>query len=390
MTNNNPLTLKDEIVQTIKDMGPMPIGSYMHTCLCDYDHGYYMVEHPFGTEGDFITAPEVSQMFGEVIGLMLLDFWMKNPTEEPINLVELGPGQGTLMADILRVLSKNPKLKSLITVHFVEISDLLEEEQAKKVPVDDWGTTWYEYLGKLPEGKVWFIANEFFDALPISQFIKKENDWGERRISIDDNDNLIFVEDGWPERTMSLGDDTYYTFAKDGPGPGFTLMDESLKNSAKINDVVEICVGALCAMTDIAEHIQTSGGLAIIIDYGYGTYSVGDTLQSVKNHKFTSILDQPGKQDLTAHVNFASLEQVAEEAGLKTLGPVYQGDYLLALGIAERAEALIKSNQKIPREKILQDLNRLTGVDEMGELFKVLVVVDEASPIPAPFKVGEP
>lgn len=340
--------LKDQLIQRIETTGPITLAAYMAECLMHPAHGYYQKEQVFGTDGDFTTAPEVSQMFGEMIGLWLADRWIKMDRPTRINIIELGPGRGTLMSDILRATEPVTDFQDAISVHFVETSAQLRTLQKDRVP----NAHWHETLAGVPEGPSLIVANEFFDALPIHQFEKRDGHWFER---------LVGAADG------ALG----FTL---GPcGAQFGLAEPSLRDGAD-GSILEVCPAALSTMGEITARLNGGGGAALIIDYGYRKQATGDSFQAMQKHAYVDAFAQPGAADLTAHVNFEALKTAASQKMGKTYGPTTQGMFLMAIGLGARAQVLAGAGDKTQQQQILDALKRLTAPDEMGTLFKVLAV----------------
>jgi SAM-dependent MidA family methyltransferase len=311
----------------IRANGPITVERYMDLCN---DH-YYSTRDPLGASGDFTTAPEISQMFGELVGAALADCWQRAGAPANAVYVELGPGRGTLAADALRVLAKAGLEPP---VHLVETSPVLKAEQAARVP----GANWHKTAEDLPQAPVLLVANEFFDALPVRQWIGRE----ERRVAVG-NGELMFTLDG-PIR-------------EDAP---------AREGVAKI----------------IAAHLAGVGGVALIIDYGHARSGVGDTLQAVSSHGFADVLAKPGEQDLTAHVDFEALATAAAAEGVAVTPAVPQGDWLGRLGIEARAAALAAAHPARAHEISLA-LRRLTAGEAMGTLFKVMALHAPNWPRPA-------
>ncbi|OKL45508.1 class I SAM-dependent methyltransferase [Pseudovibrio exalbescens] len=354
-------TLLDKIKFRIAHHGPMSIAEYMGLCLSDPDFGYYMTREPFGTKGDFTTAPEVSQLFGEIIGAWLVHQWQQDGAPEAFHLVELGPGRGTLMKDILRVARLRPAFMKAARVHLVETSPRLQQNQKNRLKPSD--ITWHEHFDTIPEGPVYVVANELFDALPIHQYVKTQHAWVERCIGLSDTQELVF-----------------------GLGSG-TLDENALPLAAQTaspGDILELAPAATALATTIAQRIADNGGLALFIDYGYTAAALGDTLQAVKNHAYVSPLETPGEADLTAHVNFEALKTAAQTAGTHTHGPIPQARFLLELGLLERAGQLGTNRTAQEQNEIRQAVERLAADNQMGMLFKALAVTTSATP-PMPF-----
>ncbi|WP_420429677.1 class I SAM-dependent methyltransferase [Kordiimonas sp.] len=340
--------LKDLIIKRIKATGPISIADYMAECLMHPEHGYYQQERVFGVDGDFITAPEVSQMFGEVLGLWCVDRWIAMGKPPAFQLIELGPGRGTLMADILRAANSVQGFQSAAQVHFVEASLQLRALQKTKVH----NARWHDTLGQIPLGPTIIVANEFFDALPIHQFEKQDGKWLERAIASND-DRLI------PALTPA--------------GPIAAMLQDTMQTQPD-GAIAEICPAALSVMGEIAHRASAHRCAALVLDYGYVTSASGDTFQALKAHKYVDPLAEPGKADLTAHVAFDQLAQAATEKGAAAFGPVEQGSFLMSIGIGARAQQLATNQDAAKQSGILSELKRLTAPEEMGQLFKVLAL----------------
>ncbi len=331
----------------IRETGPISLAHFMG----ESNARYYASRDPLGEEGDFITAPEVSQMFGELIGLWIADLWVKMGSSENIHLVELGPGRGTLMKDILRTSSRygfDPKL------HFVETSMELRKLQRVAFPQ----VHFHHDTSTLPEDRpLLIVANEFFDALPIHQLVRSAQGWHERMIGLED-DRLTFVA---------------------GDKPMDTIVPPSWK-SASQGTMIETSPAASAVMTEIATRLSNQGGAALIIDYGSFELRAGSTLQALKEHKKVEPLSHPGLADLTAHVDFELLGQIAQKNGAEVMGLQMQGEWLRQMGIDTRTEALQRKNPA-EAEKVQRQRNRLVEDGEMGALFKVLGVCGRRWPI---------
>jgi NADH dehydrogenase [ubiquinone] 1 alpha subcomplex assembly factor 7 len=307
---------------------------------------YYATRDPLGVAGDFTTAPEISQMFGELIGLWAADLWDRAGRPE-VAWVELGPGRGTLTADALRAMRAAGLTPP---VHFVENSPALRGVQAQAVP----DAAWHDDVSSLPVDRALIvIANEFFDALPIRQ--------------------LVRGPDGWRERLVACQDTLFLPIAGGAMPPG--IMPDAL-DAAAPGSVVETSPASVAIMAGLAALIEARGGAMLVIDYGYEGPAVGDTLQAVRGHAYANPFEAPGEQDLTAHVDFATLGLAAEASGCVRAGPVGQGAFLSALGIDARAAAL--------GSRVAEDRRRL--VEEMGDLFRVMAVTHRDWPEPAGFR----
>ncbi|NVJ71546.1 MAG: SAM-dependent methyltransferase [Alphaproteobacteria bacterium] len=340
--------LKNILIRRIETEGPISLADYMAQCLMHPKHGYYQRERVFGADGDFITAPEVSQMFGEAIGLWLADRWIAMGSPSSVSLVELGPGRGTLMADILRAASNVPGFREAARVHFIETSQQLRALQKQKVPT----AKWHDDFSSIPEGPALIVANEFFDALPIHQYEKRDSKWFERSVGV-------------------VGDDLGFVLTQ--PTAQFALVPASLLGAPE-GSALEVCPAAISISANIAEHLSQHGGAALYIDYGYAHSAPGDTFQALKQHEFTNPFSEPGKADLTAHVAFDRLAESSLGKGTKAFGTNEQGAFLMAIGLGLRAQKLATRADDKAQMQILSELKRLTAPDEMGTLFKVLAV----------------
>ncbi|MDU9003123.1 class I SAM-dependent methyltransferase [Sedimentitalea todarodis] len=340
------MNLKEQILSRIRADGPISIASYMNDCLLHPTLGYYATRDPLGATGDFITAPEISQMFGELIGLSLAQAWLDQGNPAPFTFGELGPGRGTLMADLLRATRAVPGFHAAAQIALVELSPPLRAAQAKALQTYD--PTWHDDVDTLPDQPLFLIANEFFDALPIRQFIRESTGWRERRVGAQSGDLIIGLTD--PAAYPAL--DHRLTDTKDG-------------------DLVEVCPAATPIVTALSQRIARHGGAALIVDYG-DWRSLGDTLQALRAHQTADILSTPGEADLTAHVDFETLATAATAAGCAHSRLTTQGVFLERLGITTRAQTLARSLSGNAQENLVTAHRRLTHPTEMGNLFKTL------------------
>ena len=365
--------LGDEIRQMIATEGPMGVDRFMALALGHPRHGYYITRDPFGVAGDFTTAPEISQMFGELIGLWAAEVWalMGQPAE--INLVELGPGRGTLMADALRALQIVTPFAQAISVHLVETSPFLRVRQESTLATCGYPVQWYGSFEDVPRGPSIVIANEFFDALPVRHFVRANGAWHERLVGQDARGNLQFGL---------------------APDP-----EDAIRAEAEDGQMLEIGAEAHRAMAAMAQRIAEDGGALLAIDYGHAQTSFGETLQAMQHHAKVDPLAEPGEADITAHVDFASLARAARAGGAAVWGPAAQGDFLTALGIFERAAGL--KRRADPRQSVeidrallrLVSKGREMGIDgrmtpSMGALFKALAVTSPGLGQPPGFDTG--
>jgi len=346
--------LLSEIKRLIKSSGPMPVWRYMELCLMHPTLGYYVSRDPLGREGDFTTAPEVSQMFGELLGLWTASVWKSMGSPTNFHLIELGPGRGTMMSDALRALRVVPPLYQMLSVHLVEINPVLRDKQLKTL-TGVRNISWHDSIDEVPEGPAIILANEYFDVLPIHQAVRGATGWHERVIELDENGTLDFGASG--ELI-----------------PRFEVLLPPLVRAAPIGAVFEWRPDT--EMMKIARRLRDQGGAALIIDYGHVRSEVGDTLQAIARHSFTDPLKAPGQADVTAHVDFQALAHAAEDVGARVHGPVTQGDFLKRIGIETRAVTLMAKASPEVSEDISSALKRLVGAGRsgMGTLFKVLGV----------------
>jgi SAM-dependent MidA family methyltransferase len=344
--------LETEIRRRINIAGPMPVMHYMSLCLTHETHGYYVTNDPFGAAGDFTTAPEISQMFGELIGLWAGSVWRQMGSPQQVHLVELGPGRGSMMQDALRAAHVMPEFRAAVSVHFVEISPLLERRQKEFLGGVGIPLTWHQSLNDVPEGPMIILANEFFDSLPVHQAVMCADGWHERVVKIDENQKLRFG------------------IARD-PIPLFEqLLPRGMR--AEIGAVFEWRADQTAL--ELGRRVKHSEGAALVIDYGHAKSAPGETLQAVGKHQYADPLVSPGLVDLTAHVDFQALAEAAESMGARALGPVDQGEFLRRLGIESRAMALKNTAPPSKVMEIERALARLTGSGgrSMGQLFKAM------------------
>jgi len=346
------------LARRIAATGPIGVADYMAECLLHPTLGYYATRDPLGAGGDFITAPEISQMFGECLGLCLVQAWLDQGSPAPAVLAELGPGRGTLMADMLRAAAVVPAFGASVSVHLVEASPVLRARQAETLRGRD--PVWHDSLASLPEAPLFLIANEFFDALPIRQFQRDPAGWRERQVALDAGGRL--------------------GFALSAPGP-LALLDHRLADTVP-GEIVEVCPSAAPIAAEIGRRIAAHGGAALIVDYG-GWRSRGDTLQAVKGHAWDDPLAHPGEADLTAHVDFEALALSAAPAAVA--GPVPQGDLLRRLGIDARAERLAAGLAGAALDRHRAAHRRLTHPAEMGRVFQSLAIHPADAPAPPGF-----
>jgi len=358
------MTELSSLVRTeIETSGPITVGRYMQLCLSHPEHGYYTKADPLGLSGDFTTAPEISQLFGELIGAWLVEAWHRLGAPNPFALVELGPGRGTLMADVLRIAALDEPFMDACAVHLVETSPALRGKQVEALKPLDISPTHHTVLDGLPNLPTLFVANEFFDALPTNQWVRTPKGWNARKIGLDGQGALVFGVDPTPLPP---------------PKPIHDMPPGTVVEHSPAQDVM---------MRQLASHLSGHGGAGLIIDYGALQPGTGDTLQAVRAHQKVNPLGEPGRADLTAHVDFAHLATLAERGGLTHLAAAEQGQFLLDLGLLQRAGALGAGRAADAQEAISLAVERLAGDTAMGKLFKVLGIASAPIPFPglAPF-----
>ena len=350
--------LKSILVEQIKSNGPMPLSDYIQQCLFHPIYGYYVKEPVFGINGDFTTSPEISQMFGELLAISILQAWIDQGSPSKIILAELGPGRGTMMADILRTLKIHPDFLNATEIHLIEASSNLRSEQKKTL--SEFNIFWHNELPSFKEKPLFLIANEFFDTLPIDQFLRQGNNFFKRTVQFFSN-KLTYGLEKKP------------------------TIDKALENrliDTSDGDIVELNMAAAQISKNIGNHINNFGGLAIFIDYG-DWRSLGDTLQAVKNHEYCDIFVSPGEADITAHVDF---EILATNSGCNFSKLTTQGVLHERLGIPERAQNLAKNLNGKDLESHIYAHRRLTHPNEMGALFKALSLFPKQSSCPPGFE----
>jgi NADH dehydrogenase [ubiquinone] 1 alpha subcomplex assembly factor 7 len=358
----NPL--EEVLARRIRTQGPLTVGEFMAEALGNPEYGYYATRDPLGRRGDFTTAPEISQIFGELIGLWCVDLWDRAGRPSPFILAELGPGRGTLMGDALRAARVVPQFLSALRLHLVETSPVLRRAQQRALNV--FAPVWHDSIASLPPGRLMLVANEFLDALPIRQLVKTETGWHEKLIGLSaEADRLAFA-------------------LSPAPAASAALVPAQLR-AAPPGSVWEVSPAALAVADTIARRVVDEGGAALVIDYGHVKRGCGDTLQAVRRHQREQPLDNPGEADLTAHVDFAALAEIAAADGATVRGPVTQGVFLENLGIAARAERLIAGATAAQAADIGSACRRLIDPAEMGTLFKVLCIAGPTMPVPAGF-----
>jgi NADH dehydrogenase [ubiquinone] 1 alpha subcomplex assembly factor 7 len=344
--------LVHKIAKRIHADGPLTVAAYMAIALHDRVGGYYATCDPIGAAGDFTTAPEISQVFGELIGLWCADLWQQMERPDPLILVELGPGRGVLMSDLLHAAGAVPEFRRALRLYLVEVSPMLRVEQEHRLsrarPV------WVQGVEKLPDGAMLLIANEFLDTLPIRQFVRGSTHWRERMVALDPEGELAFI---------------------DGPeSPVATLLVPSNLRDSPPGTIAEICPAALGLASALGTRFARQTGAALFIDYGHSRGTPGPTLRALSRHRSTSPLAAPGTADLSAHVDFAAFREAAAAGGAETHGPVTQTRFLTGLGAELRLAMLSARATLAQRQGLEGGVRRLLHRDEMGEQFKVIAL----------------
>ena len=355
--------LAKKLAARIAGAGPISVHDYVEACLYDSEYGYYRTRAGIGQGGDFITAPEISQVFGELIGLWAGEVWRQMGEPAPVRLVELGPGRGALMADALRALKIVPGFLAAATVHFVETSKALQEAQRAALAQARVPVSWHDDFKNVPSGPAILIANEFLDCLPVQQFV------------------FDSAAGGWRERMIGV-DGGVFRFAAGSVAETPPGLDAAAATGSEDGAIFEHrpAVGGI-----IDAFAARSPLVALLIDYGYSRPSFGDTVQAVRGHRFASLFDAPGESDITAHVDFLRLKQTAADAKMKAFGPMPMGEWLLRLGLEPRAAQLLARASEADANEIRSSMARLVDPAQMGVLFKVLVLTNGVSAPPPPF-----
>lgn len=339
--------------------GPISLADYMAECLLHPEHGYYTTRDAIGEQGDFTTAPEISQMFGELLGLCLAQAWIDQDSPTPFILAELGPGHGTLMADVLRTTANVPNMHAAMQVTLIEASPKMRALQRQKLQA--YNVSWLDGICDLPQLPLFILANEFFDALPIRQFVRDAKGWHETQVGLD-------------KENLTLG------LSQSAP---ITALDHRLEDTKK-GDIVEIRAAAEPILSEVSHRIAAHGGCAVIVDYG-DWHSRGDTFQAVEKHQIVDPVARPGAADLTAHVDFEALANVAKIAGATASEMIDQGQLLARLGIEARAAALAQNLTGAALETHVAAFERLTCADKMGSLFKAIAIAPTSTKLPPGF-----
>ena len=356
--------LKSRLLRRIEAEGPMSVAAFMAAALYDPTEGYYRTAGAVGRSGDFVTAPEISQVFGELLGLWCADCWQRLGRPRPVKLIELGPGRGTLASDALRAMAVVPSLLEALEIHLVEVNPRLRQEQ--ELALAGHPVAWHDSLVQVSEGPCLLLANEFFDALPLRQFER--------------------TPEGWRERLVGLSPDGELAFGLSGPVPQ-ALIGDALADAA-IGSVVELSPAAGSLAAAIGRRVAAGPGAALLVDYGYAVPPLKGTLQAVRAHAYSHPLESPGEVDLSALVDFGTLARAAAAAGAEVHGPLEQGALLQGLGIDARGERLAARATPAQAEAIAAACRRLTAPEEMGGLFKALALVPPGFGAPAAFPLN--
>lgn len=360
----NPLG--ELLARRIRVAGPLTVADYMAEALGHPQYGYYNQGDPFGLEGDFITAPEISQMFGELLGAWCAAVWQSMGCPTPICLVELGPGRGTLMADALRGTRRVEGFHAAIDLHMVETSPFLKSTQAETLrrAASAISPTWHDSFDEVPTGPLLLVTNELFDALPIHQFEFQGGRWQERVVALDPSG-------------------AEFVFASRAPAAVFGLAQ--LPPTPRQGMTIELCPAGITLAGAIGRRVAAYGGAALTIDYGHDGSAFGDSLQAVRRHGKHDILADPGSADLAAHVDFGALARAARDSGAAVHGPIAQNALLERLGIHARADALRRNATPAQAEDIRAATKRLLHLEQMGTLFKAIAIADPSLPTPPGF-----
>jgi NADH dehydrogenase [ubiquinone] 1 alpha subcomplex assembly factor 7 len=355
--------LGERIARHIRAEGPLSLALYMALALYDREGGYYARHRPIGAAGDFVTAPEISQVFGELLGLWCADLWDRSGRPDPVILAELGPGRGTMMADLLRAAALVPAFRRALRLHLVEASASLREEQRARLAAA--APVLVDRVEDLPEGPLIVVANEFLDALPVRQLVRGAAAWAERLVALGPDGGLVFAQ-GPQEPALRH------------------LVPASLREAAP-GTIVEICPAALSLAAMLGRRFARHWGAALFVDYGYFPSTPGPTLRALSRHRPVPVLATPGDADLSADVDFAAFAEAARAGGAATYGPVPQGRFLRALGAEARLAGLALQATAAQRESLASGLARLLDPAAMGALFRALALTSPGLPRPDGF-----
>ena len=368
-------SLAERIARRIRAEGPLSVAAYMAMALHDPEGGYYACRRPIGAAGDFVTAPEISQVFGELLGVWCALVWERLGGPHPVVLAELGPGRGTLAADLLRAAAALPEFRRALRLYLIEASAPLRAEQQRRLAAVDPAPVWLDRADDLPAGPLILIANEFLDALPIRQMVRGREHWAERTVALDRHGRLVFA------------------VGSESPVFDF-LVPEPLRHAAPPGSVFEIGPAALALATALGARLRRIPGAALFIDYGHATgcsgpFRQGSSLRGVRDHQPVDVLTSPGTVDLSADVDFAAFLQVARMAGAEIRGPVPQRSFLQALGIAARLARLVVGASPAARRQLESGVERLLDPTQMGCRFKVVALMSPGLGTPPGFDFAE-
>jgi NADH dehydrogenase [ubiquinone] 1 alpha subcomplex assembly factor 7 len=362
---------------------PVSFHDYMHACLYDPEHGYYKKKVPLGRGGDFITAPEISQVFGELIGLWAGETWRLMGQPDEIRLIELGPGRGTLMADALRALRVLPGFLKSVTVHLIETSEALQGAQKAALASVPCPVFWHCEISQVPAGAAVIIANEFLDCLPVRQYVFKAATrlWHERMVTFEaggfkfelNPDGVETPPHPCPSPARGEGSSAQSPSPLAGEGGAHRVPGEGDSQEAEDGAILEIRPGTAAILEAFAARAALAPFAALIVDYGYSRQSSGDTVQAVSRHHYAGLFERPGDADLTAHVDFSGLIRQAQALGLGTCGPMPMGEWLLRLGLEARAGQLLSRVSAERAQEIRSRISRLVDPKQMGALFKAVI-----------------
>ncbi len=358
--------LSKRLAERIRAGGPISTGVFLGEALFDPREGFYATKDPIGAGEDFITAPEISQMFGELVGLWLAQVWHQLGSPAPVQLVEFGPGRGTMMKDILRAGRAVPNFSSALQVSLIEASPALMNVQAGMLEAAPCPVNWKTTLSDVPPGPCLIIGNEYLDCLPVRQFVYQSDEWHERLVDVNEAGDFSFVLSHSPASVVDLG-----------------MIPPALRE-AKEGALVEVRPGMAPLMCELAARFSHAPAMALFIDYGHTTSEFGDTLQAITAHKKVDPLAAPGTADLTTRVDFEDIKRVAKAAGLRVAGPTTQANWLKRLGLEYRAADLARKNPEQKR-KLARQIHRLSDEAQMGALFKVIAIFSKDTPAPEGF-----
>ncbi|MGH7031719.1 MAG: class I SAM-dependent methyltransferase [Stellaceae bacterium] len=361
--------LADKIIRRIRAEGPLSVAAFMAMALHDPALGYYARCRPIGAAGDFVTAPEISQVFGELLGVWCALMWERIGRPDPVVLAELGPGSGVLAADLLRAAAALPEFRRALRLHLVEASPLLRAEQQRRLEAVD--PVWLARVEDLPAGPLIVVANEFLDALPIRQLVRGPRHWAERRVVLGPEDDRLAFADGAESPVIDL------------------LIPEPLRQTAPPGAVVEICPAALAVAATLGARLQRWPGAALLVDYGYFPSALGPSLRGLRHHQPVDVLESPGTTDLSTDVDFAAFAQGARAAGAEAWGPVPQGDFLRGLGVSARLAALAARATPAARHRLESGVERLLDPTQMGNLFKAIALTSPGLAAPPGFDLPD-